>query len=249
MTFVLVPGAWLGGWCWRDVASSLRAAGHDAIAVTLTGLGERAHLLTPDTGLQTHVSDLIAVLRFRDLHGVTLVSHSYGGMVITAAVEQEAERVKRLVYLDASVPQDGESNADVLGTEMARRIRESARHAGDGWRVPPPSIADWHLPASLSAWVEHRLTPHPLRSIEEPVHLQSRAAAAIERVFLRSSTQSLLYGRLMERSRRSGWHCQNLGGGHYPMLSAPDVVASALLELPMASGMDTEGDGSDARAG
>jgi pimeloyl-ACP methyl ester carboxylesterase len=249
VTFVLVPGAWLGEWCWRDVASSLRAAGHDAIAVTLTGLGERAHLLTPDTGLQTHVSDLVALLRYRDLHGVTLVGHSYGGMVITAVVEQEAERVKRLVYLDASVPQDGESNTDVLGSEMARQIRGSARHAGDGWRVPPPSIVDWHLPEGLSAWVEHRLTPHPLRSLEEPVHLQSRAAAAIERVFLRSSTQSVLYGRLMERAHRSGWRCQNLIGGHYPMLTAPDVVATALLELAIAPGMDTEGDSSDARAG
>ncbi len=231
VAFLLVPGAWLGGWCWRDVASALRAAGHESVAVTLTGLGERAHLLTPEIGLGTHVSDVIMSMRFRDLHDVILVGHSYGGAVITAAAEQAPERVKCLVYLDASVPQDGESNNDVLGPAMAERIRATARELGDGWRVPPPSTADWDLAEKTRAWVEERLTPHPLLTLEQPLQLTSPAAAAIPRAYLRSSPGSALYGRLMERARRSGWHCRELTGGHYPMLTAPDAVAAALLEL------------------
>jgi pimeloyl-ACP methyl ester carboxylesterase len=202
VTFLLVPGAWLGGWCWRDVASTLRTAGHDTIPITLTGLGERAHLLTSDIGLQTHVSDLLGLLRYRDLWDVTLVGHSYGGTVITAVAELAPKRIRRLVYLDATVPQDGQSNNDVLGLDIAKRIRESACHAGDGWRVPPPSIVDWHLPEGLHEWVEHKLTPHPLRCLEEPFRLRSREASSIERVFLRSSVQSALYGRLMDRARQ-----------------------------------------------
>jgi pimeloyl-ACP methyl ester carboxylesterase len=231
VTFMLVPGAWLGEWCWRDVASVLRVAGHDTIAMTLTGLAERADLLSPEIGLDTHVADVVSLLNRRNLRHVTLVGHSYGGTVITAVAEQVPERVRCVAYLDASVPQDGESNNDVLGPEMAARIRAIAREAGDGWRVPSPPIADWNLPDSLSAWVEQRLTPHPLRSLEQPVRLQSLAAAGLGRAFLQSSVRSVLYGRLMDRARRAGWHCRDLTGGHYPMFTAPGAVAAALLAL------------------
>jgi pimeloyl-ACP methyl ester carboxylesterase len=118
-TFLCVPGAWLGGWCWRDVAGALQASGHTVIAATLTGLGERAHLLTRRIGLRTHVADIAGLVRYRDLSGVVLVGHSYGGTVITAVAEQVPERIRLLVYLDASVPRDGESNNDVVGPEMA----------------------------------------------------------------------------------------------------------------------------------
>jgi pimeloyl-ACP methyl ester carboxylesterase len=229
LTFVLVPGAWLGEWCWRNVVLLLRAAGYDAVPVTLPGLAERAHLLSPDTGLGTHVADLVSRLRRQNLTDIILVGHSYGGTVVTAVADRVPERVRGIVYLDASVPEDGESNNDVLGPDMAERIRDSARKAGDGWRVPPPSTADWNLPHTVRSSVEQRLTPHPLRTLEEPVRLQSSATAGLRRAFLRSSVQSPLYRRLMERAHRSGWHCEDLTGGHYPMLSVPDVVAAALI--------------------
>lgn len=242
MTFVLVAGAWLGAWCWGDVAALLRAAGHDAIALSLTGVGERAHLLTPEVGLDAHVADVVAQLRNRDLSNVVLVGHSYGGTVITAAADEVPERICCLVYLDGGVPRDGESNDDVVGADMAARLRDSALRAGDGWRVPPPSVADWDLPANLCEWVERRLTPHPLRSLTEPVRLRSPAAAALKRVYLRSSEPSPLYGRLMERARLAGWRCKDLPGGHYAMLTAPRAVASALIELTEDSGVgDMEG--------
>src|SRR5260221_5106109 len=137
-TFLFVPGAWLGGWCWRDVALPLRAAGHTVITATLTGLGERSHLLTPEIGLETHVSDILTLVQFRDLQGVTLIGHSYGGTVITAVAERIPDRIRRLVYLDASIPRDGESNNDVIGTEMAGEVPGLAEAKGEGWGGPPP---------------------------------------------------------------------------------------------------------------
>ncbi len=135
--FLFVPGAWLGGWCWRDVVPPLQAGDHAVVCPTLTGLGERAHLLSPQIGLQAHIADIVGLLHYHDLNGVTLVGHSYGGTVITAVAEQVPERIRRLVYLDASVPRDGESNNDVIGPEMAAQLRSSATSGGEGWRVPP----------------------------------------------------------------------------------------------------------------
>ena len=231
-TFLFVPGAWLGGWCWRDVAAPLRAAGHKVIGATLTGLGERAHLLTPEVGLDTHVSDITRIVHFRDLSDLTVIGHSYGGTVITAVAERIPERIRRLVYLDASVPQDGESNNDVIGTEMAERLRASAISDGEGWRVPPASYVAGRLSDnSLRSWVEARLTPHPLRAFDDPVRLNSPDAAALPRAFVRS-TDSPLYDRLLKHSREAGWYCREIGGGHYAMFTQPDVVASTLNQIP-----------------
>ncbi len=229
--FLLVPGAWLGGWCWRDVASPLQAGGHAVIAATLTGLGERAHLLRPDIGLDTHVTDIMDLLHQRDLHDVTLVGHSYGGTVITAVAERVPDRVRRLVYLDASVPRDGESNNDVIGPAHAAALRSAADAHGDGWRVPPDASVGDGLPDALRRWVTSRLTPHPLRPFGEPVVVRSQAAAALPRTFIRTSVQSVLYAELLERARKAGWSCRDLRGGHYPMFTEPQLVAAALAEL------------------
>lgn len=231
-TFVFVPGAWLGGWCWRDVAAPLQAAGHAVISATLTGLGERAHLLNPQIGLYTHVADIVGLLHWRDLSGVILVGHSYGGTVITAVAEQVPDRIRRLVYLDASVPRDGESNDDVIGPEMAAQLRSDAQAGGEGWRVPPAQYVLTGLADAIRVWVEERLTPHPLRSFAEPVQLRSRGAAALPRAFIRTSMQSNLYGRLIDQAREAGWYHRELTGGHYPMLREPQAVAAALGELP-----------------
>jgi pimeloyl-ACP methyl ester carboxylesterase len=230
--FLLVPGAWLGGWCWRDVAGALQARGHTTISATLTGLGERAHLLSRDIGLEMHVADVLGLLHYRDLRDVVLVGHSYGGTVITAAAERAPQRIRRLVYLDASVPLDGQTNNDVVGPRIADELRASARTAGDGWRVPPAAYVVEHLPVTLRSWVEARLTPHPLRCFEEPVRLGSPEAASLPRTFLRTSLQSPLYADLIDRARQAGWHCRDLKGGHYAMLSEPQEVAAALAERP-----------------
>ena len=231
-TFLMVPGAWLGGWCWRDVAADLRAGGHRVIGVTLTGLGERAHLASRETSLETHVLDIVGLFYWRDLHDVTLVGHSYGGTVITAAAERVADRIDRLVYLDASVPQDGESNDDVIGATMAAQLRASAMSSGDGWLVPPADYVTARLTSEpMRTWVGQRLVPHPLRPFGERVCLGSPSAAALPRAFIQT-TRSPLYDGLIARARRDGWHCREIGGGHYAMFTQPLAVAQALNELP-----------------
>jgi pimeloyl-ACP methyl ester carboxylesterase len=227
-TFLLVPGAWLGGWCWRYVASDLRAAGHKVIPATLTGLGERAHLLSRDIDLETHISDIVGLFEYRDLHNVVLVGHSYGGIVITGVAEWVPDRIQRLVYLDASVPRDGESNDDVIGPVMAAQLRASAVSEGEGWKVPPASYVIERLSGHpLREWVAARVKPHPLRPFAEPVRLSSAEAARLPRAFIQT-TQSDLYRGLIARACQAGWHCQEIGGGHYAMVTEPKAVAAAL---------------------
>jgi pimeloyl-ACP methyl ester carboxylesterase len=166
-----------------------------------------------------------------DLTNLTLVGHSYGGTVITAVAERVADRIRRLVYLDASVPRDGESNNDVVGTDMAAQLRASAASDGEGWRVPPaPYVVRRLSDSSIRAWVEARLTPHPLRSFDDPVRLRSGEAARLPRAFIRT-TQSDLYDRLLNRARDARWYCREIGGGHHSMFTQPEVVASTLNEL------------------
>ena len=140
--FLLIHGAWHGGWCWKKVTPLLRAAGHEVCTPTLTGLGERAHLLSAEVTLDTHVQDVVGVLEYEDLRDVVLVGHSYGGMVITGVVDRAADRLAHLVYLDAFVPQDGQALADLVDSTLYTTLEEQARAEGEGWRVPAlPQLA------------------------------------------------------------------------------------------------------------
>jgi pimeloyl-ACP methyl ester carboxylesterase len=136
-TFVIVHGAWSGAHAWRWVRPMLRAAGHDVVTPALTGQGERAHLATPATDLDTHITDVAAVLHYEDLSDV-VVGHSYGGMVITGVADRVPERLAQLVYFDAEVPLDGEAELDLVPATERAGYEEAARTRGDGWRVPPP---------------------------------------------------------------------------------------------------------------
>ena len=138
-TYVLVHGAYHGGWCWKHVANSLRNAGHEVYTPTLTGLGERAHLINPEIGLDTHVQDILGLLEYEDLHDAVLVGHSYGGMVITGVAEKCPERLAQLVFLDAFIPANGQSLIELFPPEMAGRLRAQTRLDGDGYRLPPSS--------------------------------------------------------------------------------------------------------------
>ena len=231
-TYLLLPGAWLGGWCWRYVAADLRAAGHTVLPATLTGLGERAHLLSPEIDLNCHISDIVGMFEYRDLHDVILVGHSYGGTVITGVAERVPDRIRGLVYLDASVPSDGESNDDVIVPTMAAQLRASAISEGDGWKVPPaPYVVGRLSEHPLREWVAGRLRPHPLRPFAEPVRLNPPEAAALPRAFIQT-TQSDLYRGLIARAREAGWYTREIGGGHYAMITEPTAVAAALNEVP-----------------
>ena len=161
-TYVLVHGAWHGGWCWKRVAPLLRAAGHEVYTYTptLTGLGERAHLLSRDIDLDTHITDIVNVLAYEELTDVVLVGHSYGGMVIAGVADRVPERVAHLVYLDAFVPRDGQAVHDIFSPEFAAHLQALALAEGDGWRIPAPPAASYGVTAAADlAWVAAKTSP------------------------------------------------------------------------------------------
>lgn len=231
-TFVLVPGAWYGGWCWRRVAPRLRAAGHEVYTPTLTGLGERAHLLTPEIGVGTHVQDLLGVLAYEDLSAVILVAQTYGALVATAAAEPAAARVSQLVFIDGLVPADGQSLLECIGPRATAYWLEQARAHGDGWKLPPHRAEDMDIPDEADRrWLDATLTAHPLRTYQEPIRIANSAAAALPRTHISCTLeQGPVMGAAAERARAAGWRYRVLASGSHAMISAPQALTDLLLE-------------------
>jgi pimeloyl-ACP methyl ester carboxylesterase len=216
----------------------LRAAGHQVFTPTLTGLGERLHLLTRDVGLDTHVQDVLGVLEYEDLSDVVLVGHSYGGMVITAVAERAAERLAHLVYLDAFVPRDGQSQMDLLGPEFLALFQEQARLHGDGWKLPsfPPERFGVTKQEDL-AWVRPRLGLHPLKTKLDKVGLANSDAAKIGRTYIYCSQPAIgPFGQFAERARaEAGWRYWELATGHDAMVTEPERLSELLMEVATLS--------------
>jgi pimeloyl-ACP methyl ester carboxylesterase len=239
-TFVLVHGACVGGWYWRWITPYLRAAGFEVISPTLTGLGERVHLATPDIDLETHIQDIVNLYEFEDLRDTILVGHSYGGMVVAGIADRLPDRVSHLLYFDSDVPRDGETS--VPPSRRAAR-EERARAEGDGWRVPPPlgyfeaQIAT--LPESTQRWFIERLTMHPLMTWLQPIHLTG-AAASIPTTYIRCTVG---YDPEDEDTRRQDariaseptWHYGELDAPHMALVTHPAEVAGLLLEAAASS--------------
>lgn len=234
-TFVLVHGGWHGGWCWRRVAPLLRAAGQEVHTPTLTGLGERAHLLDPRIDLETHARDVVDVLTDEELSGVILVGHSYGGMVIAGVADRASDRLAHLVFLDAFVPDDGQSLFDLLRPDRREVYRQGAREQGGGWRVPPPPPQALGVTDGEQArWLADQLTPQPIRTFEQPVRFTDPAAAALPRTYIHCTAGPLVpsFAPFAARLRAApGWRYHELATGHDAMLTAPDEVAEVLLGL------------------
>jgi pimeloyl-ACP methyl ester carboxylesterase len=227
-TFVLVHGAWHGGWCWVRVARLLRDAAHEVYTPTLTGLGERAHLARPEIDLEAHVQDVVAVLESEELRQVTLVGHSYGGMVITGVAARAAARLSHLVYLDAFVPEAGKAMLDY--SARAQVIQDSVRDSGDGWRVPPLAPVAFGVTSQRDTeWLTRRLTPQPLRTFEQG--LSATGGERLRRTYVyctKPATGS--FDRFAERLRDDRkWSFHELKTGHDAMVTAPGEVAKLLL--------------------
>ena len=234
-TYVLVHGGAHGGWCYQRVARILRSAGHEVYAPTMTGLGERSHLLSPDIDLDLHIRDIVAVLQYEDLHDVILVGHSYGGMVITGVADRAAERVGRLVYLDAANPVNGQSLVDVAGPVIL-----ATRPAGqvvDGVELvllPAPGAGAFYGVTDPEdvAWMDERLRGHPWRCFEQPLELHNEAAlwAIPQYHVVCTSTLATRDPELMDRARAEG-RLWDIDTGHDLMITEPKQVADALLEI------------------
>lgn len=235
-TYVLVHGGGHGGWCYDKVTRLLRAAGHEVYAPTLTGLGERAHLISPSTDLDTHIRDVHHVLHFQDLRDVILVGHSYGGMVITGVADRAYDRIGKLVYLDAANPRNGQSLVDVAGPMM-----NAARSLGrviDGVEVilcpDEPGSGQFYGvtdPADL-AWMDERLSPHPWKSIEQRLDLHNEHELwAIPQFHIVCTSTLISRGAdLVERARAEG-RLWDIDTGHDLMITEPQAVADALIEI------------------
>src|SRR4051794_12250519 len=168
-TFVLVPGAWLGGWCWQQVTPKLIAAGHRVYTPTLTGLGERVHLGRPETNIDTHIQDIVNVLEFEDIQDATLLGHSYAGFVVTGVAERVPARLRQVIYLDATVPKAGQSFFDGAGPVFQSVVEESARASGDAsrWQLPPFEVIGQYtsidgIDEAGRAWFREKSSPHPV---------------------------------------------------------------------------------------
>jgi len=234
-TFVLVHGGGHGGWCYRKLARLLRAAGHEVHAPTLTGVGERSHLLGPAIDLETHISDVVQTLHYEDLRDVILAGHSYGGMVITGVADRAPGRIRRLVYLDAAHPRNGDSLCDVAPEQMA--FAQLTSRVVDGVEVVlcpdaiDPGLFGISDPAEV-AWTAERLTAHPWRCFTQKLQLRDEAALGrIPRTNI-NCTESLARSDASARQRQiEGEHAWEIDTGHDLMITEPEKLAAMLLSL------------------
>lgn len=229
-TFVLLHGAWHGGWVWGRVAPRLRAAGHHVLTPTLTGVSDRAHLLHPGVGLGTHTHDVVALLDAEDLHDVVLVGHSYAGQVVTAVADRRPERIGRRVYLDAFVGRDGEAAIDLLPSTVAGHYREAVAGPGHGWLIPVRSLTTLGVTARADLdWLTPRLTPHPWLAYTEPLTLTG-AHEAVPATFVECTDWMRVFRPHAQRAREAGWPVLELATGHEAMVTAPGRLVDALLD-------------------
>lgn len=232
-TYVIVHGGWAGGFQWKKVAAQLRANGHEVYTPTLTGLGERSHLAHPGINLDTHIQDIVNVLIFEDLQNVILAGHSYGGMVITGVAEQIPERLAHLVYMDALLPQDGDSVwkmlANVMSPSTMKEIAQMIETAGAGWYWPsPPKRTDGR------DYPEGR--PQPIQTLKQPLRITNPDAVGLPRTFVHCTdsppTFALrdLIALFAEQAKAAGMKHYGLPTNHTLFETMPNEVTTILLE-------------------
>jgi pimeloyl-ACP methyl ester carboxylesterase len=230
-SFVLVHGACHGGWCWTRVAGLLRDAGHRVFTPTLTGFGERAHLLTPDVRPATLVQDVVAVLECEELTDVVLVGHSFGSLVALGVADRVPERLSRVVLLDGVVVEPGEPGFAGLPPDTAAQRIAAAQETTAGLSYPPPPASAFGVsdPDDL-AWIERRLTPHPLRTYTESFGLRAPLGNGVPVGYIACTDPP--YPAVHSAHalvRREGWAFSELATGHDAMISAPELTVAALL--------------------
>ncbi len=232
-TFVLVHGAWSGGWCYHKVAARLRAAGHRVFTPTLTGQGERAHLLSGTVNLSLHITDVLNVLHYEELTEVVLAGHSYGGMVVTGVADRAADRIAALAYLDAFLPEHDQSLFDINLPVNTQRFIAAAGGLG-GLAVPAPPAAFFNVNAADAERVDRLATPFPLGCFTEKIKLSGKWESIARRAYVHATVlpRESPFKRFYERtSKDPSWVTHSLACGHHVMLDEPDRVTEILLAL------------------
>ncbi len=216
--FLFVHGAWGGGWEYKTIDSILTAKGDIVFRPTMTGLGERVHLANVEVDLTTHIKDIVNVILFENLNEVILVGHSYGGMVITGVSKEIPERIKQLVYLDAFIPENGESLFATLGPNGDETTKPFTKDGfvsyffGPTFPSPPTDV------------------PQPLKTFTQPIQFQEENSKNIPAVFILMTTDQENYGfaHFAAKAKNKGWDVFTLKGGHYPMRDQPDELVRIL---------------------
>lgn len=226
---VVVHGAWSAAWAWRRMRPLMRALRHDLYTPTLTGLGERWHLSAPTVGLDTHIQDIVGVLEVEDLTDVTLVAHSYGGMVGTGVADRARARIRQLVYLDAFVPREGQCLFDLQPPDSRKRAEEWAQREGQGYLVqpnpPPPDT-----PEDDIAWMKPRRRPQPIGTFAQPLRLlQGEPAVQRTYIFCTRAAPADTFRQFATRAKAEpGWRYHELDASHNPHITMPETLAGLL---------------------
>jgi pimeloyl-ACP methyl ester carboxylesterase len=226
---VLAHGAWSAAWAWKKMRPLMTAAGHEFFAPTYTGLGERAHLASPDNDLKTHIQDVLGVLTFEDLRNVVLIGHSYGGMVATGVADRAPERIAQLIYLDAFVPEDGQALAD-FWSEAERQRRMDGVKAGDGWRVAPNPVPP-DTSAEDAAWIAKFRMPQSVRCFEQPLRLRTKLTLPRRYIQCMRYADRGPFAQFAARARAESWPAYELDASHSPNVTAPDSLMDLLQRI------------------
>jgi pimeloyl-ACP methyl ester carboxylesterase len=227
-TFVLIHGGWRGGWTYQKVARQLQSLGYVAYAPSLAGCGEHSHLMSGDITLGTHITDIENLLEFEDLTDVTLVGHSYGGMVITGVADRLPRRVSELVYLDAVVPSDGQSFIDVYPSARDAFYEGAADNRGL-YMSPPPAIYFEGTPES-QALADKLCKPFPLAGATEKLRLSGSDTSHIKRTYILAKWEANPYVDNRDRFENDkAWDFFNTDVGHDVMLNAPEYLVEILV--------------------
>jgi pimeloyl-ACP methyl ester carboxylesterase len=232
-TFLLCQGGWRGGWYWKRVAGILRAEGHQVLTPSYTGLGERAHLLTPDVGLDTHIDDILGVIRCEELEDFVLVGRSYGGMVVTSVADRVYDKISSLIYLDAALPRDGQSMTDLVGGE-ADALRARADADGEGWKIPFPTAAERGIEDEADrAWIDRLSGFHPLATLTQPLTIAGNHLKIANKAYiLASENDPSPFHQFADWTRaQADWRTAEIACHHMPMISMPAETARLLMEL------------------
>jgi pimeloyl-ACP methyl ester carboxylesterase len=223
--FVLVHGAWIGGWCWRPNAQALRKAGHEVFTPTLTGLGERSHLMNPGINLDTHIADIVNVFKHEELSDVVLVGHSYGGMVVTGVADALADKIRSLVYLDAFVPESGQALVDLAPPEP------KPQPASDYALAPLPAAVFGAKP-EVAAFVDARTSPHPAACFAQPVKLTGGIERIKRKTYIYANVPApTAFTPFYEKARgKPGWTVHTLPCTHLVQVDMPNELTALLLQ-------------------
>jgi pimeloyl-ACP methyl ester carboxylesterase len=235
-TYVLIGGAWIGAWAWRDVAAALRQKNHDVYPLSLSGLGERVHLGSPEIKLDTHITDVFNLFEYEDLRDVVLVGHSYAGAVVTGVADRAAERLKALVYCDAGPLGNGQSFLDLLPPEGQAATRQTVEEHGDGWRLPFPGFPELGNGASLKGLddaarerMNSKAVPQPFGTYTQPLSLTLGAPPNYAEVVIVCEDGRRFLPIVKTMLPNAQIH--ELDTGHWPMLSKPKELAAILDDI------------------